>query len=162
MPPRKNPTNTTQTPNATANAAAAQIKTRAKKPVKRNDITSGVEDEIRMRMAESQLEDQRFQIRAFVSTWEENHKKERELKGKVAMWIFLGLGAEILFGNVAFYQYGVGNMHFPEWVAQTFFVGMYTQIIGIVTIVVRSLFPSKSKSASVTEMQSEYNKFKVH
>lgn len=103
------------------------------------------------------LEDKRFKLINVLNIWRKTQKNERKLKKVVAYMILGGLATELIAGNTAFFLIGFGLFKVPEWVAQTFFIGMYAQIISVVLIVVKSLFPTP-KSDSLTELNKMVDK----
>lgn len=120
-------------------------------------ISVKAKQEVEQSIAMQQQRDKTYKLEFVLGTWKETQEYERKLKQRVANIVFALLGLEVLVGNTAFFFYGFGLINVPEWVAQTFYVGMYVQVIGIVTIVVRSLFP-KPKSDTLTELNRMVDK----
>jgi hypothetical protein len=100
----------------------------------------------------SDVEDRRVKMQSILGIWRRTQEDERKLRRTVAYWILGALFVELAAGNTAFFLIGFDRFTVSEWVAQTFIVGMYTQIVSIVLIVVKSLFP-----APKTDILSELN-----
>jgi hypothetical protein len=77
-----------------------------------------------------------------LKVWKDHQTNEKELKRLVAIFIMVILCFEVLVGNLAFFLYGFGILNFPRWVSETFFVGLFGQIVGLVLIIVKGLFPT--------------------
>jgi hypothetical protein len=99
----------------------------------------------------------RFKMQTILGIWKRSQDDERSLRRIVAYWVLAGLFVQLAAGNTAFFLYGFGIFEVPEWVAQAFFIGMYTQIVSIVLIVVKSLFPSP-KTDGITELNKMVDK----
>lgn len=103
------------------------------------------------------VEDRRFKMQTVLGIWRKTQEGERELRRTVAYWILGALFIELAAGNTAFFLIGFGMFTVPEWVAQTFLIGMYAQIVSIVLIVVKSLFPSP-KTDTISELNKMVDK----
>lgn len=99
-------------------------------------------------------DDQSYKIRTVIDTWKEQQKEERNMRRNIAYFIMGALFIEIIVGNVILFLLGVEKLNLSEWVSNVFYVGMYTQVVAIATIVVRNLFPKplKDNSASISEL----------
>ncbi|GMA49292.1 hypothetical protein GCM10025857_06490 [Alicyclobacillus contaminans] len=51
------------------------------------------------------------------------------------------MSAELLVGKGTFVLFGFKVLSFPEWLAISFFIGMYVQVISVVMVVVNGVFP---------------------
>lgn len=91
------------------------------------------------------VDSKNYTSKKFIDTWESQQESERQIKKLVAILILIGLFVEMLAGNATMFFIGFGKMSIPQWVASVFFVGMYTQIITLTTIVVKNLFPAPKK-----------------
>lgn len=98
------------------------------------------------------VRDRRFKMQTILGIWRRTQEGERQLRKNVAYWILGALFFELAAGNAAFFLIGFDRFTVSEWVAQTFIIGMYTQIVSIVLIVVKSLFPVPK-----TDILSEIN-----
>ncbi|KRT92195.1 hypothetical protein ACG2QI_00165 [Bacillus sp. GM2] len=103
----------------------------------------------------TQLRDNSFKLRQVIGTWKENELNERNMRKRIATFILLALGIEMVLGNVILILMGfLPNFRPPEWTCNLFFTGMYTQIVAVATIVVRNLFPpvAKDPSSAISEL----------
>lgn len=64
-----------------------------------------------------------------------------ELRDIYARWILVGMGVEVLVSMFALVGIGLGLLRMSPWVADVFFVGVFGEIVGLATIVVKHLFP---------------------
>lgn len=96
----------------------------------------------------SKIRNENMKQEVLLEGWKTHTKNDVELKKTYAVCILAGLGLEMILGNVIMLLIGFGQIEIQEWVTNTFFVGMYTQIITLVTIVVKNLFPTKADPIS--------------
>ena len=94
------------------------------------------------------LENYRFKLETVLEIWQKQEEQDRNLRKIVAYAIFGGLGVELIIGNLIMILMGFGKIKIEQWVANIFFVGMYTQIVTLVTVVVKNLFPTPQKDGN--------------
>jgi hypothetical protein len=87
------------------------------------------------------VEDSSFRLRTILNAWDKQQSEERSLRRTYASWLLVGLFLELIIANIAFLCVGLGMLVVPQWVASTFFVGVFGEILGLTVIVVRYLFP---------------------
>lgn len=105
----------------------------------------------------NEIEQKRLKSLRVLGIWEQLQESERRLKTKVAWCILGAMFLELCVGNMAFYLIGSRAIAVDQWLAKTFIIGMYGQIISITVIVVKSLFPSP-KSDVLTELNKMVKK----
>jgi len=88
----------------------------------------------------SAIHDRSKKLRTILKAWNSQQNADRELRKKYAHWILVGLSAQILLAMVVLFFIGFGLMNLPEWVAAVFFAGVFTEIVGLTTLVMRYLF----------------------
>jgi len=93
----------------------------------------------RVKMIEAQIKLRK--VDELLKTWKEHQESEGKIRKEIARWVFLILCAELMVGNGAFILYGFKLLSFPEWLAVSFFIGMYVQVISVVMVVVNGVFP---------------------
>jgi cation transport ATPase len=80
-------------------------------------------------------------ITELTEAWKEYQKSERMLRKNIAYIVFSILSVEIIAGNVFFLFYGLKKITFPQWLATSFFVAMFVQVVSIVIVIINGLFP---------------------
>lgn len=86
---------------------------------------------------------QKFKI--ILTAWEVQQKEERNLRRKFALAILIVLLVQIMAINVAFFLIGFKKMEVEKWVATTFIIAVFSEIVSMTLIVLRYLFPKASK-----------------
>lgn len=92
---------------------------------------------------EVQNTNQKYKI--ILTAWEAQHREERNLRRKFAIAIFVVLLIQILAINVTFFLIGFKKMEVEKWVATTFIIAVFAEIVSMTLIVLRYLFPKASK-----------------
>lgn len=92
---------------------------------------------------EVQNTNQKYKI--ILEAWEAQHREERDLRRKFAIAIFIVLLLQIVAINVTFFLIGFKKMEVEEWVATTFIIAVFSEIVSMTLIVLRYLFPKASK-----------------
>ncbi len=76
-----------------------------------------------------------------MDAWREQHSEERKMRKEFATAIIVALFAQILIINTSFFLIGFNVIVVPQWVATTFIVSVFTEIISMTMLVLRYLFP---------------------
>lgn len=98
----------------------------------------------RIKMLEAQIKLRK--VDELLNTWKDHQKNERQIRTQIARWVFIILSVELLIGNTAFILFGCKVLTFPEWLAVSFFIGMYVQVISVVMVVVNGVFPKPKEN----------------
>lgn len=91
------------------------------------------------------VQDKRYKLKRAIRIWEDFYGAERSMRKTFALWVFIALGTEILFGVAAFFCLGFGVIHLNQWIADVFFVGVFSQVAAMAIQIVKSLFPTPKK-----------------
>lgn len=89
-----------------------------------------------------------------LTPWEElrqaDYRQDMRLREKYANWLLWGLGAELVIVNLLFWLYAAIGMHWriPSAAIEVWLGATVVQVVGIVAIVARYLFPRRDTSAS--------------
>ena len=87
------------------------------------------------------IEDRSFKIRTLVNAWEHQHTEERDLRKTYGRWILVGLLAQMISVNLAFYLIGFGVMKVEVWMANSFIMAVFGEIAAMSFFVIKHLFP---------------------
>ena len=90
-----------------------------------------------------------------VETWKEQQTADRALKEKYGLWIMIILAIEFIFMGVLLIFIGLGKLSFPEWVINAFVITTFSQIMGVVYLIVKNLF---SGGNEIIDIIKEYIK----
>ncbi|MFL6333067.1 MAG: hypothetical protein ACJ754_06950 [Pyrinomonadaceae bacterium] len=80
-------------------------------------------------------------LRTVLKAWETQQSEERGLRRFYAKGLLVALFAQILFVNAAFFAIGLGYLTVDKWVATTFIMAVFAEIVALVTVVNKYLFP---------------------
>ena len=67
--------------------------------------------------------------------------EERKLRVRYANWLLVVISTQLLIVIAAFVAMGLAYLHVPTAIATAFVVGVFGDIVGMATIVVKYLFP---------------------
>lgn len=91
-----------------------------------------------------EIEDRSFRLRTVVTAWESQQSEERRLRRSYGTAILVALCLQSLLVDILFILIGLGRITIAPWVANTFIVSVFGQIVGLAVVVVRHLFPQPS------------------
>lgn len=80
-------------------------------------------------------------LRTVLKAWETQQREERGLRRFYAKGLLVALFAQILLVNAAFFAVGLGYLTVDKWVATTFIMAVFAEIVALVTVVNKYLFP---------------------
>ncbi|MBF9143748.1 hypothetical protein [Hymenobacter properus] len=89
----------------------------------------------------TKAKDQSFKLQTLVGAWQRQNKAERKLRQKVAWCILVALGIQIILVNTTFFLIGFGVIKAEENLAKIFILAVFAEIVAMVLIVLRYLFP---------------------
>lgn len=89
----------------------------------------------------TKAKDQSFKLQTLVGAWQRQNKAERKLRQKVAWCILVALGIQIILVNVTFFLIGFKEIVVDENLAKIFILAVFAEIVSMVLIVLRYLFP---------------------
>lgn len=89
------------------------------------------------------IEDESYELRTIVASWEKQQSDERDLRNRYAKWLVIALFIQIAVINIAFFLMGFGFLTVEKWVASSFIVGVFVEVTGMTFVVVRYLFPTQ-------------------
>ena len=104
--------------------------------------TENIEPWARLR----EVEDRSYRLRTLVQTWEQQQGEERQLRRDYAsrlLWIWV---VQALVVNIAFALLGLNVLVVDQWVANAFILSVFAELVGMVLIVMRYLFPKDGDS----------------
>ena len=93
-----------------------------------------------------EVEDRSYRLRTLVQTWEQQQGEERQLRRDYAsrlLWIWV---VQALVVNIAFALLGLNVLVVDQWVANAFILSVFAELVGMVLIVMRYLFPMDGDS----------------
>ncbi len=90
-----------------------------------------------------------------VETWKDQQAADRNLKEKYGLWIMGILVIEFIFMGGLLVFIGLGKLSFPEWVINAFVITTFSQIMGVVYLIVKNLF---SGGNEIIDIIKEYIK----
>jgi hypothetical protein len=93
-----------------------------------------------------EVEDRSYRLRTLVQTWEHQQREERKLRRDYAsrlLWIWV---VQALVVNLAFVLIGLRILVVDQWVANAFILSVFVELVGMVLIVMRYLFPKDGDS----------------
>lgn len=96
-----------------------------------------------------------YVIISLVETWKEQQTADRNLKEKYGLWIIGILAIEFIFMAVLLVFIGLGKLSFPEWIINAFIITTFSQIMGVVYLIVKNLF---SGGNEIIDIIKEYIK----
>lgn len=105
------------------------------KPATNEDVT--IYERVR------RIEDESYELRTIVASWEKQQSDERDLRNRYAKWLVIALFIQIAVINIAFFLIGFGLLTVEKWVASSFIVGVFVEVTGMTFVVVRYLFPTQ-------------------
>lgn len=109
------------------------------------DLKGQFERELRLR----QHLDDSWALHEIVSNWSQQQSSERVLRGVIAGSLLLLFTLESLCAFGVLVCIGIGRLTFSQWVAEVFFVLVFTQVASCLTIVIKYLFPGNGAAASL-------------
>ena len=80
-------------------------------------------------------------LRTILNAWETQQREERGLRRFYAKGLLAALFAQILLVNAAFFAIGLNYLVIDKWVATTFIMAVFAEIIALVSVVNKYLFP---------------------
>jgi hypothetical protein len=80
-------------------------------------------------------------IKTVLSAWETQQKEERVLRRTYANYLLAALFLQILLINAAFFGIGLGYLAVEKWVATTFIMAVFFEVVALVLVIVKYLFP---------------------
>lgn len=89
----------------------------------------------------TKAKDQSFKLTTLVNAWQRQNKAERKLRQKVAWCILAALALQIILVNTTFFLIGFGVISIDEGLAKIFILAVFAEIVAMVLIVLRYLFP---------------------
>lgn len=89
----------------------------------------------------TKAKDQSFKLQTLVSAWQRQNKAERKLRQKVAWCILVALAIQIILVNTTFFLIGFKVIAVDENLAKIFILAVFAEIVSMVLIVLRYLFP---------------------
>lgn len=105
------------------------------KPATNEDVT--IYERVR------RIEDESYELRTIVASWEKQQSDERDLRNRYAKWLVIALFIQIAIINIAFFLMGFSLITVERWVASSFIVGVFVEVTGMTFVVVRYLFPTQ-------------------
>jgi hypothetical protein len=87
------------------------------------------------------IHDKSFRLRTVVEAWKDQQTEDRKMRKAFAIAILIALFLQVLVINTAFFLVGFNVISVPHWVASTFIVSVFTEIISMTMLVLRYLFP---------------------
>lgn len=85
-----------------------------------------------------------YKLETLLETWKQDQKAERWLRGGYAVALLLILLLELGFVATFAVYIGVGKFNVSPWIANGFILGALGQIITMVNMVMKYLFPAQS------------------
>lgn len=80
-------------------------------------------------------------LRTILNAWETQQREERGLRRFYAKGLLGALFAQVLLVNTAFFTIGLGYLTIDKWVATTFIMAVFVEIVALVSVVNKYLFP---------------------
>lgn len=121
------------------------------------EIQQEIDENASQKIRMWQQRDKSYKMMEVLKIWKEVQIHDRNLKSGVSRIIFFLLIGEMAVAALGFFMMGLGLLKFEAWVGEIFIVGVISQIFGIATIVVHSLFP-KPQSDTLTELNKIVDK----
>ena len=93
-----------------------------------------------------EVEDRSYRLRTLVQAWEHQQREERGLRRGYAsrlLWIWI---VQALAVNLAFVLIGLRILVVDQWVANAFILSVFAELVGMVLVVMRYLFPKGGDS----------------
>ncbi|MBO9490351.1 hypothetical protein J7384_08260 [Endozoicomonas sp. G2_1] len=76
----------------------------------------------------------------------EDSKADRELKKSYARWFVYILIGQLIVMNIAFFCVGFGWLSFDEWSLNLYMGGTLAEVFGVILVITKNLFPTKSNT----------------
>ncbi len=83
-------------------------------------------------------------INSILSTWHSKQEADNKQRGRYGTILLLILGFQLIFINCIVVAIGLGVLRYDEWLATIFIGSVFVEVIGLVTIIVKSLFQSNN------------------
>ena len=115
------------------------------KPATNEDVT--IYERVR------RIEDESYELRTIVASWEKQQSDERDLRNRYAKWLVIALFIQVAIINIAFFLIGFGFLTVEKWVASSFIVGVFVEVTGMTFVVMRYLFPTQHGARMPSELR---------
>lgn len=125
-------------PEETLSPTAQRIVQSIGEPVTNEDI-----DMVDIYERVRRIEDESYELRTIVASWEKQQSDERDLRNRYAKWLVIALFIQVAIINIAFFLIGFGLITLERWVASSFIVGVFVEVTGMTFVVVKYLFPTQ-------------------
>lgn len=135
-------------PEETLSPTAQRIVQSIGEPVTNEDI-----DMVDIYERVRRIEDESYELRTIVASWEKQQSDERDLRNRYAKWLVIALFIQIAIINIAFFLIGFGLLTVERWVASSFIVGVFFEVTGMTFVVVRYLFPTQHSARLPREIR---------
>lgn len=132
-------------PEETFSPTARRLVESLGKPATNEDVT--IYERVR------RIEDESYELRTIVASWEKQQSDERDLRNRYAKWLVIALFIQIAVINIAFFLMGFGLITVERWVASSFIVGVFVEVTGMTFVVVRYLFPTQHGGRLPSELR---------
>lgn len=132
-------------PEETLSPNTRRITQSIEKPVTNEDVA--IYERVR------RIEDESYELRTIVDSWEKQQSDERDLRNRYAKWLVIALFIQIAVINIAFFLIGFGLITVERWVAGSFIVGVFFEVTGMAFVVVRYLFPTQHSARLPSEIR---------
>jgi len=87
------------------------------------------------------MSDKSYKLRTIVNAWEGQNTEERRMRRGFGIAIIVALFIQIIVINAAFFLIGANKITVTQWVANTFIISVFTEIVSMTLLVLRYLFP---------------------
>jgi hypothetical protein len=94
------------------------------------------------------VKDASFKIRTIVSAWETQQREERSMRKCFGFLLLIALSFQALLINTAFFLIGFSIIVVEKWVAVTFIMSVFGEMVGLLYFVMNYLFPKGNISAA--------------
>lgn len=82
--------------------------------------------------------------RTIVNAWKQQQDQDRKMRKLYATWLMIAMSAQVVAINVIFALIGRGVLKFDQWIANTFVMAVFAEVVALVLLVVKYLFPATS------------------
>ena len=92
----------------------------------------------------TEVDDKSLKINTILSTWSNQQNEERKIRKVFALALLICLFFQIIIINTTFFLIGFNVLIISQWLANTFILAVFAEIVSMSYIVLKYLFPRSS------------------
>lgn len=93
-----------------------------------------------------EIQDKSYKLNIIVDAWKIQQREERKLRNIYAGWLLAFLFVQMILINISFFLIGQEILKIEKWVANTFIIAVFTEIVSMIMVIIRYLFPKSGSN----------------